>query len=85
MGYKDPQLLTAAKVHDLILVSFDRSTLAYEAGQLTKTGDGHAGVILFRRSVPRTAFGHQARLLTGFWLEAAGWDWADRVVYLPTS
>src|SRR5262245_24051593 len=83
LGYKDTQLLAAALKANLVLVSFDRSTLAHHAGQLTKTGEGHAGVILFRRSVLRTAFGHQAGLLVEFWREAAERDWMDLIAYLP--
>src|SRR3954468_20839317 len=67
LGYKDPQLLAVSRKANLVLVSFDRSTMAYEASQLTKAGEGHAGLIVFRRSVPRIAFGHQARLLIEFW------------------
>jgi hypothetical protein len=33
--------------------------------------------------VPTVAFGKQGRLLVEFWREAADWDWADRVEYLP--
>ena len=85
LGYKDPQLLAAARLNNLILVSFDRSSLAHEAGKLTKTGEGHAGVIIFRRSVPRLGFGHQARLLMELWCEASQWNWADLIVYLPRA
>jgi hypothetical protein len=53
------------------------------AAQLTREGLGHAGVILFRRSVPAVAYGKQGRLLVGFWCEAQNWDWADRIEYLP--
>jgi hypothetical protein len=44
---------------------------------------GHAGVILFRRSVPVVAYGKQAHLLVSLWREAEDWDWADRLEYLP--
>jgi hypothetical protein len=40
-------------------------------------------VILFRKSVSRIAYGTQARLLVPLWREAADWDWADLVIYLP--
>ena len=53
------------------------------AGQLTREALGHAGVILFRRSVPSVGYGKQARLLVSFWSEALDWDWADRIEYLP--
>jgi hypothetical protein len=42
-------------------------------------------VILFRRSVPATAYGKQARLLVSLWRETADWDWADRIEYLPRA
>lgn len=82
---KDPALLMTLRDEDLILVSFDRSSLAHHAGVLTREGVGHSGVVLFRRSVSRIAYGIQARLLTGLWHDAAAWEWADRVVYLPQS
>lgn len=43
----------------------------------------HAGVILFRRSAPTTAYGKQARWLVNLWEETKDWDWAHRIEYLP--
>ena len=80
---KDPALLMTLRDEGLVLVSFDRRSLPHHAGVLTREGVGHSGVILFRRTVSRTAYGAQARLLVDFWREAAGWEWADVVVYLP--
>jgi len=82
---KDPALLAALREHDLIIVSFDRRTMAMHAGELTREGGGHAGVILFRRTISQVAYGKQARLLVAFWREAQHWDWADRIEYLPPS
>lgn len=82
---KDPALLMTLRDEDVVLVSFDRSSLAHHAGVLTRDGVGHSGVILFRRTVSRIAYGTQARLLVEFWREAFSWDWADRVIYLPQS
>ena len=81
----DGALLLACSEARLILVAFDRATLAWHAGQLVRAGQDHAGLILFRRSVRSTDYGRQARLLTGLWSEAAGWDWTNRIVYLPKS
>lgn len=39
-------------------------------GDLTRQGLGHAGIILFRRSVPAVA---------------TNWDWSDRIEYLPQT
>ena len=83
LSAKDPALLMALREASLILVGFDRASLPMHAGVLTREGLGHAGVILFRRSVSSVAFGKQARLLGEFWHEAAEWDWADRIEYLP--
>jgi len=83
LSAKDPALLMTLRERGLILVGFDRASLPMHAGTLTREGVGHAGVILFRRSVPRTAYGKQARLLVNFWNEAEDWDWADRIEYLP--
>ena len=83
LSAKDPVLLMTLREHEMVLVSFDRASLPMHAGRLTREGLGHAGVILFRRSVPATAYGAQARLLADFWREAGEWDWADRIEYLP--
>jgi hypothetical protein len=83
LSVKDPALLMALRESETILVGFDRASLPMHAGGLTREGLGHAGVILFRRSVSPLAYGRQARLLTEFWLEAQAWDWADRIEHLP--
>ena len=85
LSVKDPPLLMALREADLILVGFDRASLSMHAGALTREGLGHGGVILFRRSVSVVAFGKQARLLVKFWREAAVWNWADRIEYLPRT
>jgi hypothetical protein len=64
-------------------VGFDRASIPMHAGELTREGLGHAGVILFRRTVPAVAYGKQARLLVDLWRETENWDWADRIEYLP--
>ena len=66
----------------LILVGFDRASIPLHAENLTREGLGHAGIILFRRSVLRTAYGKQAQLLVDLWSQASDWDWADRIQYL---
>lgn len=80
---KDETLLAVLREHGMIIVGFDRRTMAMHAGRLTREGAGHAGVILFRRSVGHMDYGKQARLLVGFWRGAKDWDWADRIHYLP--
>jgi hypothetical protein len=83
LSAKDPTLLMTLREANLVLVGFDRASMAMHAGTLTREGLGHAGVILFRRSVPVIAYGKQARLVVDFWGEAYEWDWTDRIVYLP--
>ena len=80
---KDPVLLPVLPEDGLILVGFDRRTMAMHAGRLTREGAGHGGVILFRRGVAQMDYGKQSRLLVEFWTEAKDWDWADRIGYLP--
>jgi hypothetical protein len=82
---KDPALLEVLREHRLILITFDRRTMAMHAGQLTRSGGGHMGVILFRRSVSQMNYGKQSRLVVEFWREARGWDWSDRIEYLPRT
>ena len=84
-GSKDPVLLVLLREAGLLIVSFDRRTMAMHAGQLTREGAGHAGVILFRRSVSQMDYGKQSRLLVELWREARDWDWADRIEYLPRT
>ena len=85
LSVKDPALLMTLREAEMILVGFDRASLPMHAGDLTREGLGHSGVILFRRSVSSVAYGKQARLLVEFWQEAADWDWADRIEYLPRA
>lgn len=80
---EDAVLLSVLREQGLILVSFDRRTMATRAGELTRAGTGHAGVILFRRSVSPTDYGKQSRLLVEFWPEAGSEDRAGRIEYLP--
>lgn len=83
LSAKDPALLMTLREAKLVLVGFDRASMAMHAGGLTREGLGHAGIILFRRSVPVVAYGRQAKLLVSLWREAEDWEWADRIVYLP--
>ena len=83
LSVKDPQLLMALRESGLILVSFDRASMAMHAEDLTRGGLGHSGIILFRRLVSRMGYVKQARLLMDFWKEAKDLDWADRMEYLP--
>ena len=83
LSLKDPALLMTLREAGMVLISFDRASLPMHAGSLTREGLGHAGIILFRRSVPTVAYGKQARLLVEFWRKAIDWDWADRIEYLP--
>jgi hypothetical protein len=83
LSVRDPALLMALQESRMVLVGFDRSSMPMHAGTLTREGLGHAGVILFRRSVSAVAYGVQARLLVNFWHEAAAWEWPDRIEYLP--
>lgn len=86
LGLDDAALLTACAEDGLVMVAFDRATLAWHAGQLLRAGQDHAGIILFRGSVRSSDYGYQARLLTGFWQEEGNtWDWRNRIVYLPKS
>jgi hypothetical protein len=83
LSVKDPALLMALRESKMILVSFDRASIPMHAGELTREGLGHGGVILFRRSVSAIAYGKQARLLVDFWQETPNVDWTDRIEYLP--
>ena len=86
LGLDDASLLIACAEAGLVLVAFDRATLPWHAGQVVRAGDNHGGLVLFRRTVRTTDYGHQARLLTDFWLrESSTWDWLNRIVYLPKS
>jgi hypothetical protein len=86
LGLDDQALLICCADAGLVLVAFDRATLAWQAGQLIRGGRDHAGVILYRGTVRSSDYGHQSRLLTGFWTKEGGeWDWQNRMVYLPKS
>ena len=84
LGLDDEALLICCAEANLVLVGFDRATLAWHAGQLLRAGQDHAGVILFRGLVRGGDYGCQSRLLTTFWQSEGGnWDWQNRIVYLP--
>jgi hypothetical protein len=86
LGLDDQALLICCAQAKLVLVGFDRATLAWHAGQLLRAGQDHAGVILFRGIVRNGDYGCQARLLTTFWQsEGSAWAWQNRIVYLPKS
>jgi len=86
LGLDDSPLLLACAEAKLVLVGFDRATLAWHAGLLLRAGQDPGGLILFRGSVRSSDYGYQARLLMDFW-ENAGqhWDWQNRIVYLPKT
>jgi hypothetical protein len=86
LGLDDVSLLVACAEAELVLVAFDRATLAWHAGQVLRAGQDHGGLVLFRRSVRSTDYGQQARPLTDFWTpDVSKWDWRNRIVYLPKS
>jgi hypothetical protein len=86
LGLDDAALLLSCAEAKLVLVAFDRSTLAWQAGQLIRAGMDHGGVILFRGTVRPADYGCQSRLLTSFWEnDSKSWDWQNRIVYLPKS
>jgi hypothetical protein len=86
LGLDDSALLVACAEHGLVLVAFDRATLPWHAGQVLRAGENHGGLVLFRRAVRSTDYGHQARLLTAFWTDDGHeWDWFNRIVYLPAT
>ncbi len=85
LGLDDAALLMACAEVGLVVVAFDRATLPWHAGQVLRLGESHGGLILFRRTVRSTSYGQQARLLTELWAEGHGWDWLNRIVYLPKS
>lgn len=82
---RDPVLLEVLRAQGLILITLDRRTMAMHAGQLTRSGGGHTGVILFRRSISQMDYGKQSRLIVEFWKDARDWDWADCIEYLPRA
>jgi hypothetical protein len=86
LGLDDAALLISCAEAGLVLVAFDRATLPWHAGQVVRAGESHGGLVLFRRTVRSTDYGHQARLLTGFWAdEGHMWEWLNRIVYLPKA
>jgi len=86
LGLDDEALLICCAEAGLVLVAFDRSTLAWHAGQVLRAGHDHPGLILFRGTVRSADYACQSRLLTNFWqTEGSEWDWQNRIVYLPKS
>jgi len=73
----------ARHLSDGVSVSTQSCDMRLPSGQLTRSGGAHMGVILFRRSVSQMDYGKQSRLVLEFWREERGWDWSDRIEYLP--
>src|SRR5687768_8763481 len=59
LGLDDVALLTSCAELQLVLVAFDRSTLAWHVGQLIRSGHDHGGVLLFRGPVRSLDYGYQ--------------------------
>ena len=54
LGLDDTALLVACGEAGLILVAFDRATLPWHAGQLTRAGHDLTGLVIFRRMARST-------------------------------
>jgi hypothetical protein len=85
LGLNDDDLLDECLAADLILVAHDQRTLAEAATRAIRERQGHAGIILFRGFIRQNHYGAQARYLTAFWKEAGGWDWMNRMAYMPVT
>jgi hypothetical protein len=66
LGLDDTALLMSCAEARLILVAFDRATLAWHAGQLLRAGQDHAGLVLFRGIVRGADYGLPGPIVNNF-------------------
>jgi hypothetical protein len=83
MGQPDELLLREAAVQKLTLVTYDRKTIPPLLKIWAEAGRVHGGVLFVdEKTIPPPDFGGLARALQKVLLEAAGWDWTNRICFL---
>lgn len=82
-GAPDPDLLAAAHVQGLTLVTYDRRTIAPLLKEWAEAGASHGGVIFVdERTLAPNDIGGLLRALVQVWQRLGSLDWTDRVLYL---
>ncbi|MGO8671616.1 MAG: hypothetical protein ACLQVD_09665 [Capsulimonadaceae bacterium] len=83
LGSPSAELLKAAAIDGLTLVTYDRYATPACLAAMLEEGTGHAGVILVdRATIPNSAFGPLTRLFIHLYETEGSRDWSGRVVFL---
>jgi len=84
LGSSDADLLRAAAIGRLTLVTYDLRTIPDLLREWAELEMAHGGVIFVRRRVIReNDFGRLATALVELWRVAKKVDWRNRVAFLP--
>jgi hypothetical protein len=79
VGVSDEELLKAATVERLTLVTYDRRTIPRLLKRWGEEEREHSGVVFVDDStIPASDIGGLVRSLHTLWEEAAQWDWSTR-------
>ena len=82
-GRPDRDLLRAARVEGLTLVTYDQKTIPTHLAELYAEGEGHAGVVFIDdQTIPGNNFGTLTRALILLWERFGNDDWQDRIRFL---
>jgi hypothetical protein len=83
LSQRDDELLRAAAMEELTLVTYDQNTIPPLFFDFVERGEDHGGVIFIDRStIASNEFGALVRSLTSFWNTNGQEDWTNRVAYL---
>jgi len=83
LGGPDEELLKAAAVEELTLVTYDRRTIPPLLKRWAEEGRQHAGVVFIdNATIPGSDIGRLVRSLQALWIESGQWDWSNRTCLL---
>jgi predicted nuclease of predicted toxin-antitoxin system len=83
LGARDADVLTAARVDGLVLVSYDQRTLRPLLRDWSETSERHSGVIFIsHQTLAANDIGGLMRALKALADRSGEDDWTDRVVFL---
>ncbi len=82
-GCRDSELLLAASLEQLTLVTYDLKTIPSLLQELYHAGQSHTGVVFVDDfTIANDAFGTLPRAIISFWEQYANQDWTDCVHFL---
>ena len=83
LGISDEQILQAAAIAQLTLVTYDQNTIPPILVDWGRTNKNHAGVIFIDYlSLPPNNFGGLVKALAWLWKTESKSNWQNRIIYL---